>query len=428
MTCEPFSWKRTLSFIWISQFIAMMSFSFGLPFVAFFMQEDLGVKPESEELALYIALFGAATPLAMTVFAPVWGALADKYGRRLMLLRAYAGGLIVLTLMGAVTAPWMLIVLRLFQGALSGSVSASQSLVSSSTPDSRSGFALGALNSAVFSGSFAGAFFGGITAERYGYRAAFFVSGVLMLMSFLLVLLGVRESFVRPEASKRKSLWSLVKVDKKQLAVCLPILALMTGVMFVRQFDSSYLALFVQELHGSLEGVSAVSGMLFAICGLAGVVSGFIMGLLADRYSPDRIAVFSAFAAAAFSLPLAFVETSGGLFALRFAMVFMGGGLEPVLQIWLCKKTPAANRGLIFGWAASARSMGWMFAPLAGGVFYNYIGVRSIFVAESVLFLLIIIGITRAAARLACSSKDAEELNTDIKIAKIDSITVGGIK
>ena len=70
-----------------------------------------------------------------------------------MLLRSYLGGVLVLGLMGVVHAPVYLILLRLVQGALCGSVSAAQTLVATHTPEEHSGFALGSLNSAVFSGA-----------------------------------------------------------------------------------------------------------------------------------------------------------------------------------------------------------------------------------------------------------------------------------
>ena len=416
-------WKRNLAFIWISQFVAMMGFSYGLPFVAYFMQTDLHVS--QSDLPFWLAAFGAASPLTMTVFAPVWGALADRYGRRIMLLRAYFGGLIVLSLMGVAQSVVFLVFLRLIQGALSGSVSASQTLVATHTPSRHSGFALGALNSAVFSGSLAGAFLGGWTAEHYGYRTAFILSGGLMLISLTLIFFGVREKFVPPKKLEGETLFASLKVEPTQLKIVLPILLLMAGVMFVRQFDSSYIAVLVQTIRGSLEGASILSGILFAASGIAGVVSGFVMGWLADRFSPGMIAIFSAFATAFLILPHAFVTTVNWLFLMRFMMVFMGGGLEPVLQIWLCKKTPPESRGLVFGWAASIRSMGWMFAPLCGGLVFEYAGVFSLFVVESFLYCILIICIWFAKRLLErLDIEEEKEKETEDMISKIDNITI----
>ena len=107
------TWKKNLTMVWIAQFFSQIGFAFGLPFAPFYMQE-MGVTRGN--IDFWVALFGAGTPLTMMLFAPVWGALADKYGRRKMLLRSYLGGVLVLGLMGVVHAPVYLILLRLVQG------------------------------------------------------------------------------------------------------------------------------------------------------------------------------------------------------------------------------------------------------------------------------------------------------------------------
>jgi len=387
------NWKRNLAFIWLSQFLSIMCFSFGLPFAPFFFQ-DLGVS-DPQELSMWVALFSASTPLTIAIFSPIWGALSDRMGRRIMLLRAYLGAAVVLSLMGCVTAPIWLIALRLLQGVLTGTVTASQTLVSAHTPTRHSGMALGALNSAVFSGALVGAFAGGLTAEHFGYRMAFYLSGLIMLASAALVLFGVKEEgFKRAkEDSGGKLLTSMLagfKPGLAQISLVLPILILMTAVMFVKQFDASFLPLLVQELNGGLSGAALKTGMLMAFCGMAGVLSGFILGWLADRVSPAKIGLWSAVAAGLLIIPQAFVWSLGPLFGLRFGMVFAAGGLEPILQIWLSKMVPERSRGLLFGWAGTARSIGWFLAPLAGGAVVGFFGIRTLYIVSGLLYLMLI--------------------------------------
>lgn len=407
-SAQSVSWKRNLAFIWVAQFLSIMGFSFGLPFAPYFFQE-LGVKPS--ELSMWVAFFGASTPLTLAVFSPIWGALSDRFGRRPMLLRAYAGAAVILSLMGLVASPVWLIVLRLAQGVLTGTVTASQTLVSSHTPSHRSGIALGSLNSAVFSGALTGAFLGGIVAEAFGYRFAFYLSGWLMLFSALLVLFGVKESFKAPARADGKGLFAGLKPGPAALNAAMPILLLMTTVMFVRQFDNSFIPLLVQDIHGRLEGAAVRTGTLFAICGMAGVLSGFILGWLADRVSPAKIGKWSAFCAGLLMIPQAFAGSMGTLFGARFGMVFAAGGLDPVLQIWLAKKTPEKCRGLIFGWSASARALGWFFAPLAGGLVASAFGLRYVFFFAPVLYFLLVICIGATVKRIASQEpgEDVEE-------------------
>ncbi len=404
-------WKRNLVFIWVSQFLSIMGFSFGIPFAPFYFQ-DLGVVDKAE-LNMYVALFGAATPLTMAIFSPIWGALSDRMGRRPMLLRAYFGAAFVLSLMGVVTHPIWLIVLRLGQGALTGTVTASQTLVSTHTPSRHTGMALGSLSSAMFSGALVGAWLGGFTASCLGYRWAFGLSGLVMIGSAALVLFGVKETFKAPPRKEGThlftGLFAGLKPSPFQLRLAFPILLLLAAVMFVKQFDSSYLPLLVQDIHGGLDGVSIVAGNLYAACGVAGVLAGFILGWLADRVSPAKIGKWSAFAAAVLMVPQAFAIAMPTLFFARFGMVFASGGLEPLLQIWLSKTTPESCRGLIFGWSASARSLGWFFAPLFGGVAASFLGLHWVFLCAGLLYLLLIPCIALTVRKLKLNEAEQSE-------------------
>ena len=221
-----------------------------------------------------------------------------------------------------------------------------------------------------------------------------------MLIPFLLVLFGVHEYFV-PLLHNHRGFFSSITPKKRHLALALPLLFLMGTVMFARQFDSSFIPLFVQDINGGIDGASAWTGALQAFCGIAGVLSGFLLGYLADRHPPGVIAIYSALITAGFMFSLTFAHSMFFLFSARFAMIFASSGLDPALQIWLCRKTIPQTRGLIFGWAASARSFGWFMAPLAGGIVTKYLGIRWLFVVGPVFFILIMFLIMRVMRRFS---------------------------
>lgn len=380
------TWKRQLFIIWTAQFVAANGFSFALPFVPFYMQQNLGVS--QSDLPFYTALFGAFAPFMMMIFSPVWGALSDRYGRRKMLLRSYVGGLVSLGLMGAVQGPVMLLALRLLQGMFCGTVSAAQTLVSTQTPDEHNGFALASLHSAMFSGYMTGSFFGGIFAEYFGYRSAFLMTAVLMSISFFMVQRGVTEYFVPGKMPTSRIFIRMIPHGKLFYSV-LPILLLMGFVMFCRHFDTSFVPLMVQDILGTIDGASGWTGALSALCGVGGVISGFALGVLSDRFSPGRIAICSALIAAVAMFSISLSSTLVGLFIFRFLMVFAGSGLDPALQIWLSRRTPSSKRGVIFGYAASMRCFGNFLTPLVAGVIAGTAGIRGIYVAGPVFLLLI---------------------------------------
>ena len=394
------TWKRHLCVIWTAQFLSAIGFSFGLPFISYLMQEDMGVTDQAE-LAYWVAAFSAACPLTMMFFSPVWGALGDRYGRRKMLLRSYVGGAVAIGLISVAQTPASLVFLRVIQGAFCGTMSASQALVSTQTPQEHNGFALGALNSAMFSGTIAGAFAGGYVAELAGYRLAFVISALCMALAFAAVFFFFREYYTPPagKTSGFRGALHALRPETSQISLLLPILLIMCLVMFSRSFDTSFVPLFVQQLHGGIEGASRITGALSGLCGLAGVVSGFLLGYLADHYPPGRLAVISATMTAVFMLSISFVWGLTALFILRFATIFMSSGIDPAMQIWLAKMTDERSRGQMFGWASAMRCLGLGLAPLAGGPIVANFGIRCIFVAGAFFFTITAILVRLAMRR-----------------------------
>jgi DHA1 family multidrug resistance protein-like MFS transporter len=394
-TASEHNWRRNVLTVGLSQFLSIAGFSFAIPFAPFFMQEQLGVS-DPVHLRLWVSAFNAAVPLTMTFFAPIWGAAADRYGRRMMLLRANFAAWIVLTLMGLSRNVEMLVLLRALQGAFTGTITAAQAMVASDVPAERSGRALGGLTAAIFSGSLAGVALGGVCAEWFGYRIAFYISGTLLLAAALLVLFGTREPIHQAEPEQVNE----EPVHPGRFHGLWPILGLILAISFVRSFDSAWVPLLVQEVHGSLEGASLWTGLLSAGGGVAGMAAGIVLGNLADRVPPPKIGKYSSLLAGLLMIPQALTHSFGLLFVARFGTMFGAGGLDPVFQIWLSKKTPAHKRGAIFGWASSARSIGWMLAALSGGAVAAWFNVRTTFLIGAAFYLLLIPAITIGVRRL----------------------------
>lgn len=373
--------------VWASQFLSIMGFSFALPFAPYFLQQELGVVNHGE-LQMWVALFSSSTAVTMGVAAPLWGLLADRFGKRVMLIRANLAGAAVMSLMGAVQTPGMLIVLRLLQGALTGTMTAAQALLAGEMPRERRGLAMGGLSAAVYSGGLSGAFLGGFVAYGLGYRAAFYASGALLLAAGLLVLCCTREQMVPvPPLAGSTDAATKARVRWRDLSSTFyGVLAMIGAIALVRQFDMAFLPLLVQEIHGTLEGVSLWSGALYACSGVAGLLAGLTTGWLSDHFNPLRLVIVAAILAAILSAWLMGVDSFAALFPVRFFMVLFAGALEPALNVWLAKHVPAARQGVAFGLASTTRSIGWATGPLLAGA-VAAVNLRAVFGVASVGFL-----------------------------------------
>ncbi len=398
-TPPPINWKTNLACIWIAQFLSIVGFSFSLPFAPFFIQE-LGIT-DPQALTFWVTVFAVLAPLTLAIFAPIWGALADRFGRRLMLIRAHFGSMFFLSCMGLAPNVQWLIALRSLHGLLTGTVTASQTLASLYAPPNRNGLVLGSLSAAVFSGSMFGAFLGGIFADLFGYRRAFLVSGIFLLAAGLLVVFGVRENFQKPAVAPDYNWRREFRQAAARLQPVLPILALLVGIGIVVQFDQAWLPLLVQEIHGKRPGIAFMAGSLAAVGGIAGFMAGPIMGRLADRFDVPRIAKIAAVGSGLAMIGMALSIGFRPLLAFRFMATFFAGGLEPVFWVWLARSTSQQHRGFIFGWAATARSSGWMLAPLLSGILVGASGqIRWVFWTAAALYFLLIPFIAMIVRRL----------------------------
>ena len=264
-------WRRTLYTLWFTQFIAIAGFSFVGPFMPYYIQ-TLGVT-DVGAVALWTGLCSSSTALALAIMAPVWGALSDRHGRKIMILRATLVGSVIMALMGLVTSVQQLLGLRFLQGMFTGTIAASTTLVAGIVPDDHRGAALGSLQTAIYLGTTLGPLIGGVVGDTFGYRESFWVTASLLLLSGLLVAAFVREPF-RPSAltsvgrrpGYRQSLTFLFASGGVLLSLLAARILLRTGMMVV----SPTMALFVQSLLPPGAHAVLVTGLISSSMALGG--------------------------------------------------------------------------------------------------------------------------------------------------------------
>src|ERR671936_1337665 len=175
-------WRRNLAALWLAEFTAILGFSFAFPFLPLFIHRELHI-PNGPELSFWTGISGGATGFALALTGPIWGRLADRFGRKPMLMRAMVGGGVSVGLMGLSQSALQLTALRAVQGASSGTVAAATALVASETPAEHLAWALGILNSAISLGSAAGPPTGGVAANLFGLRAIFICGGLFLFLA-----------------------------------------------------------------------------------------------------------------------------------------------------------------------------------------------------------------------------------------------------
>lgn len=358
------------------------------PFLSLYLARDLHVQGE-HQIGLWAGAIFAANFATSFIFQPLWGKLADKYGRKIMLLRSGFGMAIVITLMGFATQPWHLLALRLLNGTISGFNPAAVSLISGTAPEKRMGFAMGTIQSGNVAGTILGPLIGGLLAEWVGFRPIFYITGTLLFVASILALLFVREKFDRKEAAQAPQISVLQGFRELNKT---PQLTALFAVTFLLQFamlsPMSLLPLYVEKLHGVATNVPFWAGFVIAVTGISNMITSPLLGRLSDSVGAHRILTFSLIGAAATLIPQAFVHTVWQLILIRFLMGIFMGGLLPSVNALIRFYTPKGMESRAYGFNGSTLALGNMLGSLIGGFLSGYIGIEGLFIVSGVLLFI----------------------------------------
>lgn len=379
MASEP--WRRNLYVMFFAEFIVIMGFSFVVPFMPLFVQE-LG-NFDGNEAALWSGIAIGISGISLFLSGPFWGIIADRWGRKPMVLRAMFGSAIVLILAGLSPNVYFFVVLRFIQGLLSGTVPAASALVTASTPRDKTAFAMGLLMVAVFTGTTIGPSFGGFVADILGFRATFFISGALLFSGGLLILLLVKEKFERPpQIASFGSIWHLVGARDM-----LPLLATICVIGMAAQVVQPIISLYMKELNPA-GAVATSAGFAFALMGLIAAASSIVVGRLSGRVSLRKILIVSCLGTALLYLLPIWAQNATQLIILVGLTGLLQGGTVTSTASLIGLSLPVSQQGIAYGLAQSATSLGNGLGPIIGGSLASLIGLRYVFIVSVGLFLL----------------------------------------
>lgn len=381
------NWKRNLWTVWLSQFLSLAGFGMCGPFIPLFMKDALGLTDDAQRGA-WVAVFTFAGLVSLFLANIMWGMLADRFGRKLMLLRASYGTAIFYPLMVFSPDVYWLIGFRALSALFTGTVNPAQTLLVSTAPKERHGYVLGVISTAVWSGNLTGYLLGGVIVEIWGYTAAFMSCSFLYFISGLMVQFLVKENFKAPEKSDTRE---RLKLSREIMAPGVIAVLLMFMLMGAgRRIDQPFVAMLVELINGE-KGAAFYTGLISAGGAVGGVVAGFGFGTLCDRYPPQKMIIPVVIIAAVCAVWQGLSVNIWSLGIARFFYYFVAGGMQPMLLIMLSRLTTPEHKGTFFGWSASINVAGGIGASaISGFIAYNW-GIRAIFLAGGVLLMAMLI-------------------------------------
>jgi DHA1 family multidrug resistance protein-like MFS transporter len=380
-------WRRTLYIMVFTQMITGVGFSSIFPFLPLYVKSLGAVTSLGTDLLS--GLVFSAQAFTMMIASPIWGALADRWGRKLMVERAMFGGAAILLLMAFVRSAEELVLLRTIQGLITGTIGAANALVASQVPRERTGYAMGLLQVGMGCGVGLGPVIGGALADAFGYQAAFYVTSALLAISGTIVFFGVEEKFVAPAPTGGRrpgfgSEWRHIFAAPGVLSTY----SLRFTDSLVRMLFIPILPLFALELIAEATGVNSFTGLVIGSAAAAAAVFAVVFGRLGDRIGHRWIVITcSLLGCGSFLLQ----SMATGAWYFLFLQVVAGiahGGVITGVSALLARYTVCGEEGAVYGLDNSINAGARALAPMIGVSVAMWLGLRAVFSAAALLYLV----------------------------------------
>ncbi|MDR3356487.1 MAG: MFS transporter [Spirochaetaceae bacterium] len=367
------TWKWNYAAVLVAETLAITGFALSMPVIPLFLADEIGITDQSR-LKIWTGIIQSSASVALAVFAPVWGRLADIYSRRAMLMRAMFGGAVIVSLMSLVNAPWQLLILRTAQGCLTGTVAAASVLTVGIVPQVSLTMSLGLLQTGIYVGNSLGPLAGGLITDFRGHRAAFLGTGAILLVAALIVLRGVKEDTHHAAPAERACGKGKLKregfLGDLKLLASTPDIMLLLSVSFLFQMANTtanpILPLFLREISTDGRYIGSYTGLVLGLGAAAGALGAIVSGKFCLRLGYWKTMLVCLAGGCAGVAPQAFAGSLPQLALMHLVPSMFLGGIAPALQALLATHTDHDHQGRVFGLNTSVSSTGAALGPLIG--------------------------------------------------------------
>lgn len=351
--------KRALPILFAVMFLVMVGFGIIIPVLPFYA-ENIGASPT--QLGFLMAVYS----LMQLLFAPMWGRISDRIGRKPVIMIGILGLSLSFFLMGVSSSLWMLFFARIIGGILSSAnMPTVMAYVADITSPEDRGKGMGIVGAATGLGFVFGPAIGGVF-SKISLSMPFYTAGVTSLLTFFLVWFLLKESLTkenRVQQNKQKiSMWRELKGSQSilfflQLFISLSLSGLEATFAY---FAAEKAGLGTVEL-----------GYIFMIMGLASaVVQGGVIGKMTKKFGEGFvIQIGIVVSAVGFGLIL-FVDnfTTAAIYLTIFGI---GNGVIRPSVSALLTKSSTAGHGSTTGLLSSFDSLGRIIGPPLGGWLFS---------------------------------------------------------
>ncbi|MEK3751558.1 MFS transporter [Paenibacillus sp. FSL E2-8871] len=378
-----FSWKRNLIVLWVGVFFCSTAYSISIPFLSIFLSDELGV---TNHLEIWSGVSFGITFLASALISPYWGSLADKYGRKPMLIRSGFSLAALYLINYFVHDPYVFLLVRVLQGLLAGFVPAAIAMVATNTPEDKTGYALSIMSTAGATGSIIGPLIGGVVSFYTSNRVAFlFSAGIVLVSALIATFFAKEENFDR--SAPRSHVSDDIKEARSNRAF-MTLLSLAGISTFSVMILEPLIPIHLLDMGIAKSSASLSSGIVFSAVGIATVLMAPQWGRIGSRKGFGMI-LFIGLIGGGIGNILQFFVTGYVEFAvLRFAYGLFYAGVLPSVNAMIVQVIEPGFRGRAFGLNQAASQLATMAGPIIGGLLGAFIQIRWVFVINGVMLLV----------------------------------------
>nr|WP_304215431.1 MFS transporter [Fredinandcohnia onubensis] len=351
--------KKALPILFAVMFLVYVGFGIIIPVIPFYA-EDLGASPT--ELGLLMAVYS----LMQFLFAPMWGRISDRIGRKPVIMIGIFGLAVSFFLMALSTELWMLFAARIIGGFLSAAnMPTVMAYAADITSEEDRGKGMGVIGASIGLGFIFGPALGGIFSKT-DLQMPFYIAGTLSLLTFFLVMIVLKESLSKEQRHPK---------DRKRPG----LLKALNGPESVLFFLSLFITLSLSGLEATFAYFAAEKaglgttelGYIFMIMGLAGaIVQGGLVGRLTKRFGEGFVIQIGIFVSA-FGFFLILFTKDFVTAAIYLTIFGVGNGIiRPAVSALLTKRSKTGH-GSVTGLLSSFDSLGRILGPILGGLLYT---------------------------------------------------------
>jgi DHA1 family multidrug resistance protein-like MFS transporter len=385
---EP--WQRDQYVVVTTVALAQVAFDLTQPFIPLYIR-DLGVT-DLAEAAFWSGLVAGIAPLCAAVMGPFWGSMADRYGRKPMVLRALVLIAVMQFACAFVPNVYWLMVVRVIMGLFAGFTSMSMALAISVSPREKMAQAIGLVQAAQLAPTAIGPTIGGLISDVFGLRANFILTGVILIVPASLLFFLVHESGYGGDGERPATPAASSTPRGSRFGMfALPGFAAALGILFVARFADRalppVLPLFLVQLETPEAQLATITGFVVSAGAVAAACSSMLYGRRAGSGGTRRLLIIALAGGGVFSVLLALSRGWPEVVVVRIVLGLLAGGAMSLAYTMGARMAPPERSGLTLSVLASCAMLGGAISPMLAGLI-GQLSLRFVFLANAGAYLI----------------------------------------